>query len=108
MFQVTEKIFYYKNFYLGSQVVIQDTSLSERRCVLRSKKNYTITDIQIMGRTDRYVCAHTPNTMILADMNTNLVIKKSIKIVYIFLRVLKFCGIGVKMKNFIWTMKMFV
>lgn len=92
--------------FLGSQVVIQDISLSERRCVLRSQKNYNITNIQIMGQTNRYVCAHTPYTMILADMDTDLV--------YIFLifkncfRVRKFHGIGVKMKNFIWTTKMFV
>uniref|UniRef100_A0A915DAP6 Uncharacterized protein n=1 Tax=Ditylenchus dipsaci TaxID=166011 RepID=A0A915DAP6_9BILA len=74
-----------------SQVVIKDvSSVDQRQCVIRSgytvsddqssgfiqnqaaKKSHPITDIRIMGRTNRYVIANTPYTMILADMENDL------------------------------------
>ncbi|KAI1724366.1 intraflagellar transport protein osm-1 [Ditylenchus destructor] len=56
-----------------SQVVIKDVnSPEERSCVIRSKKNHSITDIRIMGRTNRYAIASTPYTMVLADLENDL------------------------------------
>jgi intraflagellar transport protein 172 len=56
-----------------SQVVIRDIE-SERSCGIRSLKGMSINDIRIMGRTNRYVVAYTPHTLILADMEVDKVI----------------------------------
>ncbi|KAH7719861.1 IKI3 protein [Aphelenchoides avenae] len=53
-----------------SQVVIRDVN-SDQRCTVRSKKGLNITDIRVMGRTNRYSIAYTPNTLILTDMETD-------------------------------------
>ncbi|KAI6232370.1 Intraflagellar transport protein osm-1 [Aphelenchoides besseyi] len=53
-----------------SQVVIRDTE-SERQCGIRSEKGLNITDIRIMGRTNRNVIAYTPQTLIVADMEVD-------------------------------------
>lgn len=55
-----------------SQVVVRDVN-SDQRCVVRSKKGLNINDIRIMGRTNRYVIAYTPHTLILTDMETDKV-----------------------------------
>jgi hypothetical protein len=42
-------------------------------CVLRSKKGAELGEVRILGREQRYAIAYTPNTLILADMQSGLV-----------------------------------
>lgn len=71
-----------------SQIVVTDTKpefengnlLSGHgallKCVIRSAKNYAITDLRILsGQNGQkiYVLGHTPYTMILADIQNDLV-----------------------------------
>lgn len=75
----------------SSQIVITDTkpefdnqNLSNEvggilKCIIRSTKCYAITDLQILSSQNsqkNYVLGHTPYTMILADIQNNLVCLK--------------------------------
>uniref|UniRef100_A0A914PAZ6 Uncharacterized protein n=1 Tax=Panagrolaimus davidi TaxID=227884 RepID=A0A914PAZ6_9BILA len=62
-------------FVSPSQVVVRDIN-SDARCVLRSDKGLSITDIRVMGRTSRYVIAYTASTLIMVDRETE---KKGLK-----------------------------
>lgn len=57
-------------FVSPSQVIVRDIN-SDRQCSLRSIKGLNISDIRILGRENRIVIAYTPNTLILADMETD-------------------------------------
>lgn len=54
-----------------SQVIIRNISTGSQS-ILKSISNSEITDIKILGK-NRYIVAHTLQTLLLCDMNTNLI-----------------------------------
>ncbi|CAD5229200.1 unnamed protein product [Bursaphelenchus okinawaensis] len=62
---------YVTTYVSPSQVVVKDVE-SDRQCAIRSLKGLNINDIRIVGRSNRYIIAYTPSTIILADINTEL------------------------------------
>uniref|UniRef100_A0A7E4USX7 WD_REPEATS_REGION domain-containing protein n=1 Tax=Panagrellus redivivus TaxID=6233 RepID=A0A7E4USX7_PANRE len=56
-------------FVSPSQVIVRDIN-TDARCVVRSNKGLSITDIRVMGRTSRYVIAYTASTLVLVDRET--------------------------------------
>jgi intraflagellar transport protein 172 len=68
-------------FVSPSQAVIRDIvsgpgqgeQQGPSQALVRSKKNYEITDIRVMGRSNRYAVGYTIYTLIFTDMATNLV-----------------------------------
>lgn len=59
-------------FVSPSQVVVRDIN-TDARCVVKSEKGLSITDIRVMGKTSRYVIAYTANTLIMVDRETEKV-----------------------------------
>ncbi|KAJ1528639.1 hypothetical protein ONE63_007034 [Megalurothrips usitatus] len=58
--------------YVGpSQVLVKPLSAGSRGVVLRSQFGYEIDDVRIMGR-DNYLVARTPKTLLLGDLERNL------------------------------------
>lgn len=52
-----------------SQVIVKNMS-SGTRVVLKSHYGYEIDEVRIMGK-DRYLVAHTSDTLLLGDLSTN-------------------------------------
>uniref|UniRef100_A0A1I7Y2C2 WD_REPEATS_REGION domain-containing protein n=1 Tax=Steinernema glaseri TaxID=37863 RepID=A0A1I7Y2C2_9BILA len=57
-------------FVSPSQVNVTDTATGHK-VDLRSKKSLPIQDIKVMGRTNGYIVAYTPSTLLLADIENN-------------------------------------
>lgn len=58
--------------YVGpSQVLVKPLTTESRGVVLRSQYGYEIDDVRIMGR-DNYLVARTPKTLLLGDLERNL------------------------------------
>ncbi|KAE9551982.1 hypothetical protein FO519_004806 [Halicephalobus sp. NKZ332] len=56
-------------FVSPSQVVVRDIN-TDHRCVVRSEKGLSITDIRVMGKGNRYIVAYTSSTLVLVDRET--------------------------------------
>ncbi|XP_053982609.1 intraflagellar transport protein 172 homolog [Hylaeus volcanicus] len=60
--------------YVGpSQVVIRPLQEGNRPVIIRSQAGYEIEDVKVLGRTDNNVVARTANTLLLADIELNLI-----------------------------------
>ncbi|OAD52520.1 hypothetical protein WN48_01267 [Eufriesea mexicana] len=60
--------------YVGpSQVVIRPLHEGNRPVIIRSQTGYEIEDVKILGRADNNVVARTTNTLLLADIELNLI-----------------------------------
>ncbi|CAI9571384.1 unnamed protein product [Staurois parvus] len=60
----------YKMTYVGpSQVIVKNLSTGTR-VVLKSHYGYEVDEVKVMGK-DRYLVAHTSDTLLLADLATN-------------------------------------
>ncbi|XP_076179801.1 intraflagellar transport protein Oseg2 [Ptiloglossa arizonensis] len=60
--------------YVGpSQVVIRPLHEGNRPVIIRSQMGYEIEDVKVLGRTDNNVVARTANTLLLADIELNLI-----------------------------------
>ncbi|XP_063226619.1 intraflagellar transport protein 172 homolog isoform X1 [Bacillus rossius redtenbacheri] len=58
--------------YVGpSQVLVKPTTPGARGVILKSQYGYEIEDVRIMGQ-DRYLVARTPETLLLGDLQRNL------------------------------------
>lgn len=76
MFESVIKRMLWKNkfemTYVGpSQVLVKPLTSGSRGVVLRSQFGYEIDDVRIMGR-DNYLVARTPKTLLLGDLERNL------------------------------------
>ncbi|XP_033198470.2 intraflagellar transport protein Oseg2 isoform X1 [Bombus vancouverensis nearcticus] len=60
--------------YVGpSQVVIRPLQEGNRPVIIRSQTGYEIEDVKVLGRADNNVIARTANTLLLADIELNLI-----------------------------------
>ncbi|XP_076232501.1 intraflagellar transport protein Oseg2 [Calliopsis andreniformis] len=60
--------------YVGpSQVVIRPLHEGNRPVIIRSQTGYEIEDVKVLGRSDNNVVARTANTLLLADIELNLI-----------------------------------
>ncbi|XP_043507001.1 intraflagellar transport protein 172 homolog isoform X3 [Frieseomelitta varia] len=60
--------------YVGpSQVVIRPLNEGNRPVIVRSQTGYEIEDVKVLGRADNNVVARTANTLLLADIELNLI-----------------------------------
>lgn len=60
--------------YVGpSQVVIRPLHEGNRPVIIRSQTGYEIEDVKVLGRTDNNVVARTSSTLLLADIELNLI-----------------------------------
>ncbi|XP_015430536.1 PREDICTED: intraflagellar transport protein 172 homolog [Dufourea novaeangliae] len=60
--------------YVGpSQVVIRPLQEGNRPVIIRSQAGHEIEDVKVLGRTDNNVVARTANTLLLADIELNLI-----------------------------------
>lgn len=60
--------------YVGpNQVVIRPVQEGNRPVIIRSQMGHEINDVKVLGRADNNVLARTANTLLLADIELNLI-----------------------------------